>query len=786
MIWTKIARLILRNRGLIIAFIAILTAFMAYQAQWLSISYNHANIIPETDSIYILGEKYHQVFKDEATVLILAVQDEDFFQPEKYYDWVKMGQKLRELEGVEGILSPGHFWRLSKNSEEKKFEALKVELDHVPTSEEADSLRQLFESLPFYRGMLYNDSSKVYLMAVTINDHVIKSKKRENLVSTIETIVAEYSDKWNIHPHFSGLPYTRTIISTLVREEIIKFIWLAMLVTTIILFFIFRSLRVVFFSMLIVTIAVIIAMGSMVLFGYEITIISGMIPPLIIVIGVPNAVYFLNKYQLEFKNHGNKIRAMQRVIRRTGRAALMTNLTTAVGFGTFILTQSEMLVEFGIITSLNVMMIYILSITLIPIIFTLLPDPSERQTNHLDLKLVNKLIQTLIHAVVFYRKRIIYLAVLISLICVVGITRMHTTGYLVDDIASDHKVAKDLGFLEHHFSGIMPLDIVIDTKKPKGVLQLSTIQKIEEFQRRIDSLPELSKSISVVDGVKMAKQAYYNGKESYYVLPNSQERGVLLSYLSRSSGSGDQLKAYVDSTGQLTRVSARIADVGSVKMKEVLKELDKIKTEVFPEDDFQVTVIGASLNFFKGTHYLINNLFTSLLLAIAIIAFLMALVFRTPRMVLISLLPNIIPLLVTAAVMGFFDIPIKPSTILVFSISFGISIDGTIHFLSRYRQALEQNSYDIGKSVIHAFREVGVSMIYTTVILFFGFTIFIFSDFGGTIALGLLVSLTFIVALFANLLLLPVLLLTLEKMETAKKMKEPILDVLEEREDFDS
>lgn len=759
---------------------------MAYQAQYLSISYNHANIIPETDSIYLLGEQYHKVFKDEATVMILAVQDEDFFEPEKYYDWIQMGNRLRELKGVEGVLSPGHFWYLSKNSELKKFETNKAGLDHKPTKDEADSLKQLFYSLLFYRDMLYNDSSKVYLMALTIDDRVIKSKKRESLVSSIESVVADYSDKWSIQPHFSGLPYTRTVISTLVREEIIKFIWLAMLVTTIILFIIFRSVRVVFFAMLIVSIAVIIAMGSMVLFGYEITIISGMIPPLIIVIGVPNAVYFLNKYQQEFKNHGNKIRAMQRVIYRTGRAALMTNLTTAVGFGTFILTQSEMLVQFGVITSINVMMIYLLSITLIPIIFTLLPNPSERQTNHLDLKMINNLIKILLHIVVFYRRRIIYIAVFISLICAIGITQMHTTGYLVDDIASDHKVAKDLRFLEDHFSGIMPLDVVIDTKKPRGVMQLSTIQKIEEFQQRIDSLPDLSKSISIADGVKMAKQAYYNGKELYYVLPNSQERGILLSYLSRSSGGSDQLKAYIDSTGQLTRVSTRIADVGSVKMKEVLKDLERIKGEIFPEDEYQVTVIGASLNFFKGTHYLINNLFTSLLLAIAIIAVLMALVFRTPRIVFISLLPNIIPLMVTAAVMGFFNIPIKPSTILVFSISFGISIDGTIHFLSRYRQALEQNNYDIGKSVIYAFREVGVSMIYTTVILFFGFTIFIFSDFGGTIALGLLVSLTFIVALFANLLLLPVLLLTMEKMETARKMKEPILDLLEDREDYES
>lgn len=784
MSWTKIAGIILRNRIAIIISVLVLTVFMGYQAQFLRISYNHANLIPESDSTYIQGVKFQEIFKDESMVMILSVQDSSFYQYEKFVSWIKMGDEIRKLKGVQGVLSPGHFWMLKKNAEEKRFEAHNPTLDSLNSQQDVDSLSQLFHSLPFYKGLLYNDSTHSYTMAITIQDEIAESKDREFLMNEIERIAGAFSKKFDIKMHYSGLPYTRTILSILVKEEIIRFIYLALLVTALILLILFRSFRVVFFSMLVVAIGVIIAMGTMVLFGYEITIISGMIPPLVIVIGIPNSVYFLNKYQVEYRHHGNKIRALQRVIIKTGKAALMTNLTTAVGFGTFILTHSKMLVEFGIVTSINVMVVYILSLTLIPIIFSFLPPPNARQTNHLDKKLINLAVDRLVHIVVYYRKTSIFITGIVVVISLYGITLMQTTGYLVDDISPEHVVAKDLKYLEDNFRGIMPMDIMIDTRKNKGVISPVVLKKIDELQHRLDSFPEFSKSISIVDGVKYAKQAFYNGKESYYSLPNSQERGVLLSYLSRSTEGSQSLSSFIDSTGQITRVSLRIADVGTIEWRRIMSDLEPIVYEIFPTEDYSVSIVGASVNFYKGTGYLIKNLYSSLALAIIIIAGLMALVFRSGRMVMISLVPNVVPLIITAAVMGFFGIPIKPSTILVFSIAFGISIDGTIHYLSRYRQDLELSNWDIGKSVIRAMREVGVSMIYTAVILLFGFGIFMVSDFGGTFALGLLVSLTLLVAMFANIILLPALLLTLEKMITTKSFSEvPLIDVYEDADD---
>jgi len=787
MIWTKIARIILKNRIVILGIVLVLTVIMGYYSQFLRISYNHANLIPESDSTYIQGLKFQEIFKDESMVMIVSVQDPDFYNKDKFVDWIDMGNQIRKLQGVQGLLSPGHFWLLKKNQEEKKFEAVNPTTATINTQEDVDSLRKVFNSLPFYRSLLHNDSTNAYVMAITIRDRIAESKDREFLISEVKRIAGAYSEKWNVQVHYSGLPYTRTVLSVLVKEEIIRFIYLALLVTAMILLFLFRSFRVVFFSMLIVAIGVIIAMGTMVWFGYEITIISGMIPPLVIVIGIPNCVYFLNKYQTEYRHHGNKIKALQRVISKTGKAALMTNLTTAVGFGTFILTHSKMLVEFGIVTSINVMVVYVLSLTLIPIFFSFLPAPNARQTNHLDKKLINKAVDGLIHIVIYYRKTSIVITSIIVGFGIYGITLMQTTGYLVDDISSEHEVAKDLAYLEDNFKGIMPMDIMIDTRKPKGVLSPVVLKKIDELQQTLDSFPQFSKSISIVDGVKYAKQAYYNGKESFFSLPNNQERGILLSYLSHSSEGGKQLTSFIDSSAQITRVSVRVADVGTIEWDRIMAELNPKIRKIFPQEDYTVSTVGASVNFYKGTTYLISNLYSSLALAIVIIAGLMALVFRSGRMVMISLVPNVIPLIITAAVMGYFGIPIKPSTILVFSIAFGISVDGTIHYLSRYRQDLELTDWDIGKSVIRAMREVGVSMIYTAIILFFGFGIFMVSDFGGTFALGLLVSLTLTVAMLANIIILPALLLTLEKMITTKSFsEEPLLDVFEDSDEDDT
>jgi len=526
-------------------------------------------------------------------------------------------------------------------------------------------------------------------------------------------------------------------------------------------------------------------MGTLGLLGYKITVLSGMIPSLLIVIGIPNSIYMMNKFHHEFVQHGNKIKALQRVIVKIGNATFLTNLTTAMGFATFIIVKSDLLKQFGIVTSLNILGLFILSLILIPVIFSFIKTPSPKHVKHLEYKLVTHVIDWFINITQKYRKWVYFTTAVVLLLGFYGISIMKTSGYVVDDIPKSNPIYIDLKFFEKNFEGIMPMEIMIDTKKPGGAMQLSTFAKIDELEKKLGNYDELSSSTSILNLLKFSKQAFYNGREDYYSLPNNREKNFILQYASGGEGKSALLHSFIDSTRQYTRISIRVKDVGVNRMEELYTDFYNDIDSIFSPDDFDVTVTGTSITVFKGTNYLLRNLFSSLALAIVLISLIMALMFTSWRMVILSLTPNIIPLVFTAAVMGFADIPIKASTILVFSIAFGISVDNTIHFLAKYRQELKVTGWDIKTSVILALKETGVSMLYTSVVLFFGFGIFAVSSFGGTRAMGILVSLTLVVAVISNLVLLPTLLFSLDRRITTRAFQEPMLHIYDEEIDIE-
>lgn len=567
------------------------------------------------------------------------------------------------------------------------------------------------------------------------------------------------------------------------------FTFLAMFVTAVILYLFFRSFKVVFFSMLIVAIGVIWAVGSMDIFDYRITILTGMIPPLIIVIGIPNSVYLLNKYHNQYKKHGNKIKALHTIIHKVGNATFLTNLTTALGFATFIVTGNNFLVEFGVVASLNIMGIFILSVTLIPIFFSFLAPPKPRHIKHLDYKMVNKFIEKLVWLVNHKRKLVYIIVSGIVIAGIYGITLMDTEGYIVDDIPHDNPVYTDLKFLENNIGGVMPLEITIDTKKKKKAYDYTTIKKMDELIEELRQIKDLSEPTSIISALKFARQAYYNGSATAYKLPSKNEMlGFISDYLPKQKANDSSqvskiLNSFVDKDQQITRISYRLNDIGTIRNKEVADSITAIAHRIFPEEKYHIGVTGSSIIFTQGTNFLVKNLLTSLALAIGLIALFMASMFTSLRMIVISLIPNFIPLLFTAAIMGYFGIPIKPSTVLVFSIAFGISVDNAIHFLAKYRQELIATGGQIQVAAINSLRETGVSIIYTAGILFFGFGIFTVSQFGGTQALGLLVSITLLVAMLSNLIFLPTLLLTL-KHTVSDKIK-PFIIISENGDDDD-
>ncbi len=784
--WQFIVRLILRNRISILVIIGLLTIFMAYKGSSIKMTYEMARMLPKSDSIYVEYEKFKDEFGQDGSVIFIAVQDTNLYSLEHFRDWYKLSNSVNEIYGVEGVVSTARLYNLTRNDDKEKFDFKPIVVKDPVSQAQVDSIKNIIYGLPLYSGRLFNPETNVTLMMITLDKEVLNSKKRIALVKSIKEEIDKFGEKYDLNIKYSGLPYIRTVTSKVIQDELLFFVLLSLVITSVLLLILFRSFRAVAFSMLVVIVAVIWVLGTIVIFGYKITILTGILPPLLIVIGVENSIFLLNKYLSEYRAHGNKAKALSRMISRIGNANLLTNATTATGFAAFIITSNSLLVEFGIIASLNILVTYLLSLLLLPILFSFFPSPKRKHLKHLDKSLISKIIDRITIIVLTKRKLIYIITIIVFIGGIYGITKLKTTGNIVDDISKKDKLYKDLMFMEKNFNGVMPLEITVDTKRKNGILSLSTIKKLDQLQDTLATYPEFSLPVSVVEVIKAAKQAFYRGNTNMYALPNSQEKNFILSYVPDiESNDKSILNSFVNSDMSKTRITVQMANIGTNDVERILGDLKPKIDKIFPPDKYEVQLTGTSVVFLKGTNYLVKNLFSSLLLAVIVITGLMAVIFSSFRMILISLIPNIIPQILTAGMMGYFGISIKPSTILIFSIALGISVDNTIHFLSRYRLHLKQTNWKVKESILAALHETSYSMIYSALVLFFGFFIFTLSSFGGTEALGYLVSFTLFVALFSNIFVLPSLLLSFDAKLLTKSFKQAKVHVFDEEEDVE-
>ena len=782
--WKFLSNIILKNRIVIIIMITALTVFMAQKGREAKLSYSMAKLLPNDHQVSVDYNDFLNKYGSQ-NVLVIAVEDSLITTLSHLKKWDKVSESIKKINGIEQIISFSNLPILQKDADEKKFTIKKWFSEDIQTEEEFQKALAIYQSQPFFKGLINSEENKVTTLLITLDEEMIRSSKREILIFSIKDLVDNYSTDFGVKAHYSGLPYIRTVDSVKVKNEISMFILFTLLITALILFLFFRSFKATISSIIVVIIGVIFSFGSIALMGYEISILMALVPPVLIVIGIPNCIFLINKFHSEFRLSKNKEDALSKMIQKIGNITLLTNVTTASGFAAFILTNSETLQEFGVIASLNILFIFLLSLFIIPIYFSFSSAPKKRHTQHLDKKWINNLVQYLAYLVKYKRKHIYVITVVLIVVGFFGIIQLKTTGNITEDLPKEQALYQDLKFLESNFGGVLPLEVLVNTKKKNGLLKSYNLRKIEKLSDVLETYPEFSKPSSYIDAVKYSKQAFYNGDSTYYSLPNSQEQRVISSYLKNSSeglGFGNLL---MDSLKQEARISLRVADISTSKMDSIFDSLLPKINEIFDPEKYDVTITGASIVFLNGTKFLIKNLVLSLLLVVILISIFMAWMFNSFRMVVVSIIPNLIPLLLTGAIMGYFGIALKPSTILVFSIAFGISVDDTIHFLAKYRQELLMNNWNIRKSVFSALNETGVSMFYTSVVLFFGFFIFVASDFGGTIALGLLVSITLMLAMLSNLLLLPALLLSLEKIINYEAFQEPLLDTFDEEEDIE-
>lgn len=848
--WFKLSQFILRNRLLIIAMLLGITGLFGYFGLTnIKVDNRYGTMLPKDSQAKKDYVQLKKSFGGNESLLIFSIQCEDLYTLENFSAWYEMGERIKEFDAVDSVLSEAHMYQLSKDTENKQFNFESIVQSKPTSQEEVDSIKQIIRGNPFYDGLLFNSETGASIMMAFISEDIMKDIKTANILFDVEDIAYEYEDILG-KVRISGMPHIRVAVGAKLKDELGLFIALSIGMTSLLLFIFFRSLKIVLICNMVVFVGVIWSLGSIGAFNFQLSILMVLIPPLIIVISIPNCIFLINKFHQEIIEHGNKAKALSRVIQKIGNATFLTNLTTALGFSTFIFTNSERLSEFGIIASLNILVVFLLSITILPIILSYSAIPKSKHLKHLEKQWLHLAVEKLEFLSLYRRKWVYGVTGVLIIVAVIGTLQTKATGNITGDLPKNDPITTDLKFIEKHFGGSIPFDILIDTKEENAFFK--RFEEIEDVQEYLAKRDVFSKSLSAADGVKLLSMAYSDNNPEKFEIPSVQKMARIADYV-KNTANGEAI-GVLDSTKKLTRISMQIKDTGSYEIKAIV---DEVKPEIFKlinpdseyitsqvkkiksangsdkdaavtelyqkvpalkmrmenmfstideaslmavnqKDNFEdsldqavnlhtwdVTITGTAVVASNGTQYLVTNLFISLGCAIVLIGILMALLFRSWRMVVASLIPNFIPLLFTAGIMGYTGIPIKPSTLLVFSIAFGISVDDTIHFLAKFRQEMKQHRHDLRRCILVALRETGISMIYTSIVLFFGFLMFTFSQFGGTKALGLLVSLTLLIAMFANLMILPSILLGMEQKLADKALAEPLLQLYNEEEDIE-
>jgi predicted RND superfamily exporter protein len=778
--WRKTGQFLLSYRWPLLILLFATTALMTWWGSKVELSYEFSRAIPANHPANITYQAFKKKYGQDGNLLVIGIQTPNFFNEKLFNEYAELQRTIKKINAVTDVISVPSAVNLVKSYETEKLNAVPIFPERRMTQAEIDSGKATFLNLPFYRQLMYNPETSAWVMGVSIDTQVMNSKKRVGVVKEIKTLAEEFGNRNNLDLHLSGLPLIRTEISTRIANEMKYFLLASVLLSALILLLFFRSVSSMLLSLGVVIIGVMWSLGTMHLLHYKITLLTALIPPLVVVIGIPNCIYFLNKYHTNWEevknlpgesNKSLKFKALVNMVDRMGIVTLFCNLAAAIGFAVFALTKSEILQEFGVIAGINIMALFFISLILIPGVLSVLPVPKPKHTKYLDSPRLNRWLDRLEIWSLNHRKSIYIITCLIIAVSIAGIMRLKSVGYIVDDLPKTDKIYVDLKFFEKNFKGVMPLEIVVDTEKKYGVSRnLNNLLRIDSLSKYLAGMPEIGRPLSIAEGLKFAKQAFFEGDSTNFSMPAEYDLPALAGYLSMKSDSNAAanknsfaklVATFMDSTRQEARISVNMADIGTARLPMLIDSIHRKADQLFDSTKYHVTLTGTSVTFLEGSSFIINGLKDSIFYAFILIAFCMLYLFRSWRILLCSLIPNLVPLVITAGVMGWAGIPLKPSTVLVFSVALGIAIDITIRFLVNYKQELPHQQYDMKKCVIETIHGTGISIIYTSLVLIAGFIIFSFSGFGGTQALGWLTSLTLVTATFTNLVLLPTLLISL-------------------------
>ncbi len=785
--WQRLGAWVIKNRVVLLIILVISTSIMGYFASQVKLSYEFSKAIPTDNAKYVAYQAFKQKFGDDGNLLVIGIKTDKLFELNTFKAYQTLQTNLKKISNVEDVLSIPTAINLQKDELTEQLSTYKIFADSIASQADLDVAKANFLSLPFYTSLLYNSATNAYLMGVRINKDTLNSSRRTLIIAEINKAVEAFETSTKIETHLSGLPLIRTQIADKVKNEMKYFLIGSLLLSALILLLFFRSISTTLLSLTVVVFGVLWSVGLTHLFGYKISLLTALIPSLVVVIGVPNCIYFLNKYHTNYIQstiedvNAKKINALIDMVSKMGVVTLFCNITAAIGFAVFALTKSTILKEFGLVAGISIMIIFFISFILLPAVLSYLPAPKAAQTKYLTNKWITTFLLKLESWVLNHKKTVYIATGAILAFAVVGIFKLKSVTYIVDDLPKTDKIYTDLKFFENNFNGVMPLEIVIDSKKPNGLRKPGVFEKIDSLAQYIGTQKGLSKPLSLSEGFKFLYQGFSGGDSLAYSFPNEAIVSKSLAEIRKQLKAEDTVVKnsavtkmflpFIDSTMQYTRISVSMADVGTKELPVILNGIETRTNELFDTTEHTIQLTGTSITFLEGSQFIINGLKESVFWAFLLIALCMLYLFKSVRILVCSLLPNIIPLIITAGVMGWVGVPLKPSTVLVFSVALGIAIDITIRFLVNYKQELTHYNNNVIETVKATIKNTGLSIVYTSLVLTAGFILFCLSGFGGTKALGWLTSLTLLVATITNLVLLPVLLITFKKPSAADKLQ---------------
>ena len=773
MTWLQLGKNIVKYKVAALTFLALSTLFMGYFAIQVKLSYEFTKAIPEDNPKFVIYQDFVKKFGVDGTTMVVGFQTDSFFTAGLFNQVADLQKDIKTIAGVTEVLSVPNAYTIFKDSAASRFLPHKIFNAPYTSDSTLAADRAVLESLPFYKNLMYNPSSHAYIMAISFLPDSINSGARSAIIKNLQSKLDGFASKTKLAVHISGLPYIRTILADRIKKEMLWFLIGSLLLSAITLFLFFRSISATLLSLSVVVMGVIWSFGTMVLLGQKITLLTALIPPLIVVIGIPNCIYFLNKYHTSYKATNHKQEAIEQMVGRMGVVTLFCNITAAIGFFVFAFTKSPLLKEFGWVSGLNIMALFLISLLFIPPVLTYLPPPSTKHVKYLENKFLERVLLKIERWTFQHTKWVFAITSILVVVSIMGLMRIKKEAFIVDDLPKKDTLYTDLKWFEKEAGGVMPLEIIIDTKKKNGLVRsIKPLEAIDELHQYLEQQPELGKPLGLLEGIKFAKQAFYDGDSNAYTVPTGTEMAFMAPYLKTDSqktttATGTSptqlLSKFIDSAKRESRVSVNMKDIGSAQLPFFLQRLDSATKAIFDTSKYKVEITGSSVTFLEGSNFIVRGLGESIFWAFLLIAICMIFLFRSFPILMCSLVPNIVPLLITAGLMGWVGISLKPSTVLVFSVALGIAIDVTIRFLVNYKQELPRLNNNVHATLIQTIKHTGISIIYTSLVLVAGFVIFCFSDFGGTKALGWLTSLTLVVSTFTNLILLPALIKTFIK-----------------------